>query len=472
MKEYSTEAIRNVALVSHSSAGKTMLSEAFLHFTAATTRLGKIEDGTTISDYDDEEKRRGISLYSSVIPVEYRDHKINLLDTPGYNEFIGEMISGLHITDCAMVIIDSVSGFEVGTEIAWQYCDKFKLPRFVLINKMDRENANFQKAMDSVSSYSTTRLIPVQLPWGEKHNFQGVIDLLTMKAYKGDGKTVVDIPDELKADADAAHMSLVEAAAEGEDALLEKYLETGELSTEEILKGLKIAVVSGSFIPVFVSAASAEIGIQPLLDAIIDLAPSPKDVPPHTAQGPAGDELLDQYDAGPLAAYVWKTTADPFVGKQTYFRVYSGVVKADSRVWNQAHAVEERVGSVYIPRGNENIGIKNVHSGDIGTVPKLSDTSTGNTICDRSHPLTMPIPEYPHALYQVAIFPKTQADSTKISPSLTRLCEEDMTLSWFNQPATLQTILQGMGDQHIDVAIRRAEAKFQVNLVTEIPKVP
>jgi elongation factor G len=472
MKEYSTEAIRNIALVSHSSAGKTMLTEAFLHFTGATTRLGKIEEGTTVSDFDEEEKRRGISIYTSVIPVEYRDQKINLLDTPGYNEFIGEMISGLNIADAALVLVDAVSGFEVGTEIAWQYCDKFNLPRILLINKMDRENANFRKALDSVAEVSSIRMIPVQLPWGEKAGFQGVIDLLTMKAYKGDGKTSAEIPADLKDEAETAHMALVEAAAEGEDALLEKYLETGELSAEEILKGLKIAVVTNSFVPVFVSAASAEIGIQKLLDGIVDLAPSPLDVPARTAQGVSGEEKLDQKDTGPLAAYVWKTTADPFVGKQTYFRVFSGVVKADSKFWNPAHNIEERVGSVYIPRGVENISVKNIHSGDIGTVPKLSETSTGNTLCDRSHVLTLPIPEYPNALYQVAVFPKTQADSTKISSSLTRLCEEDMTLTWYNQPATLQTILQGMGDQHIDVAIRRAEAKFQVNLITETPKVP
>ncbi len=472
MKEYSTESIRNIALVSHSSAGKTMLSEAFLHFTGATTRLGKIEDGTTVSDHDEEEIRRGISLYTSVISVEHRDNKLNLLDTPGYTEFIGEMISALRIADSALVLVDAVSGFEVGTEIAWQYCDKFNLPRCLLINKMDRENANFRKALDSVAAFSSIRLIPVQLPWGEKQDFKGVINLLTMKAQKGDGKTITDIPAEMKDEAESAYMELVEAAAEGEDSLLEKYLETGELTPEEIQRGLHAAVASGSFVPVFVSAASAEIGIQPLLDAMIDLMPSPKEVTSQKATGPGGEETLDQFDTGPLAAYVWKTTADPFVGKQTYFRVYSGVIKGDSRIWNQSKGVEERVGGVYIPRGVENISIKNVHSGDICTVPKMSETNTGNTICDRSHPLELAIPEYPTALYQVAVFPKTQADSTKISPSLTRLCEEDMTLSWRNEPATTQTILQGMGDQHIDVAIRRAEAKFQVNLLTETPKIP
>lgn len=471
MKEYTAEHIRNVALVSHSSAGKTMLTEAFLHCTGVTTRLGKIEDGSTVSDYDEEEIRRGISLYSTVIPIEYRDVKINLLDTPGYNDFIGEVISALRVADSAIVVIDSVSGREVGTEIAWDYCNKFKLPRFVLINKMNRENANFQKALASIQEYSETRLIPVQLPWGEKADFQGVIDLLTMKAYPGDGKNAVEIPAEYKDAAENAHQQLVEAAAEGEDALMEKYLETLELSPEEILRGLRKVVLQGNFIPVFVAAGSTEMGIFPLLNAIVDLLPSPKDVT-VIANGKDGDEELNASDAGPLAAYVWKTTADPYVGKQTYFRVYSGMLTSDSRVWNQTKGLEERLGTLYVPRGKETIAVKAIHSGDIGMVPKLSETSTGNTFCDRGHPLSLPVPEYPHALYRVAVAPKTQADSAKITPTLTRLCEEDLTLSWYNEAATNQTILQGMGDQHIEVAIRRAESKFQVNLLIDVPKVP
>ncbi|MFN7035754.1 MAG: elongation factor G [Bellilinea sp.] len=473
MKEYTTESIRNIALASHSSAGKTMLAEAMLHLTGATTRLGRVEDGTTISDFDEEEIRRGISLYTSVLPVEYRDVKINLLDTPGYTDFIGEVISALRVADGAIIVVDSVAGAEVGTEIAWNYCNTFQLPRFVVINKMDRDNANFQKALASIQNLTETRLIPVQLPWGEKANFQGVIDLITMKAYKGDGKTVVDIPAEYRSAAEEARFALVEAAAEGEDELLEKYLESGELSSEEVIRGLKAVIRQGSFVPVFAASATTETGIFRLLDAMVDFFPSPAEIAPVKAIGKNGEEeLLSASDAGPLAAYVWKTTADPFVGKQTFFRVYSGMVTSDSRVWNQNKGVEERFGTVSIPRGKENIPVKVIHSGDIGVVPKLSETVTGNTLVDKAHPLTLPVPEYPNALYRVAIFPKTQADSTKISPTLTRLCEEDMTLSWYNEPATLQTILQGMGDQHIDVAIRRAETKFQVNLLIGEPKVP
>jgi elongation factor G len=472
MKEYSTEMIRNIAMVSHSGAGKTMLGEAFLHFTGATTRLGRIEDGTTVADFEEEEVRRGLSLSTAILPVEYRDHKINLLDTPGYTDFVGEVISALRVADGALVLLDAVAGAEVGTEITWNYCDHFNLPRFVVINKMNRDNANFKKAMDSVRDITDKRLIPVQLPWGEKAEFKGVIDLLTMKAYPGDGKTSVEIPPEFAEDVETARMELIEAAAEGEDSLLEKYLNGEELTAEEIQRGLVNVIRTGIYVPVFVTAGSAEIGLARLLDGIIDLLPSPSQSQPVVAQGKNGQETLAVSDSGPLAVYVWKTTADPFVGKITYFRVYSGVFTSDSRVWNQSKEVEERIGTVSMLRGKEQINVKLVHAGDIATVPKLSVTATGDTICDRGHPLILPIPEYPHALYRVAITPKTQSDSAKISPTLTRLVEEDKTLSWYQEQATNQTILQGMGDQHIDVAIRKAESKFQTGLLTEQPRVP
>lgn len=472
MKEYTTENIRNIAMVSHSGAGKTMLGEAFLHFTGATTRLGKIEDGSTVSDFEDEEIRRRLSLSTSVLPVEYRDCKINLLDTPGYTDFVGEVISALRVADGAMVLIDAVSGAEVGTEIAWNYLNEFNLPRFVVINKMNRDNANFSKAIDTMREISTMRLIPVQIPWGEKADFKGVIDLLTMKAYEGDGKTVKDIPAAFQDAAETARMELIEAAAEGEDTLLEKYLEGEELSADEIVRGLIEAVRACTFAPVFVAAGSAEMGLARLLDALIDIMPSPAHVAPAVAQGKGGEETLTPTDSGPLAAYVWKTTADPFVGKITYFRIYSGAMTSDSRIWNQERGVEERIGTLHLLRGKEQLAVKVIHSGDIATVSKLSATVTGDTMCDKGHPLTLPAPTYPNALFRVAIQPKTQADAAKISATLTRLSEEDSTLSWFNEQATNQTVLQGMGDQHIDVAVRKAEAKFQTGLMTQEPRVP
>jgi elongation factor G len=475
MKEYTTEFIRNVALVSHGSAGKTMLAEAFLHFTGATTRLGKIEDGTTASDYDEEEIRRKLSLYTSVLPVEYRDHKINLLDAPGYTDFVGEMISALSVADGAVILVDAVGGVEVGTELAYRTAVDLGLPRFFVISRMDRENASFSRAYEAIEEFMHTvggRVVKVQLPIGEKHDFKGVVDLISMKAYMADGKTVTEIPADMKDAAAEAHFALVEAAAEGEDTLLEKYLENGSLSDEELILGLKDVVHSGAFVPVFVAAGGHSIGIASLLNAIVDLMPSPAQHASKVAMGKDGEEKLTCSDAGPLAAYIWKTTADPFVGKMTYFRVFNGSISADARVWNQGKGAEERMSGLHIQRGKEQIAAKVIHAGDIGSVSKLTVSATGDTFSDKAHPLTVAAPKFPAALYRVAIHPKSQADAAKISPTLTRLCEEDMTLSWHNEKSTGQTILQGMGEQHIDVATHRAQSKFQVGLVTDQPKVP
>src|SRR5512137_1346392 len=295
MKEYTTDFIRNIALVAHGSGGKTMLAEACLHVTGATTRLGKIDDGTTVSDFEDEEVRRKLSLSTTVIPVEFKDHKINILDTPGYTDFIGEVVSALRVSDGAVILVDSVAGLEVGTEIVWNYCDTFKLPRFLVINKMDRDNADFQRAVASVQEFSPTRLIPVQLPWGEKATFKGVIDLISMKAFAGEGKVAEEIPADLKSVAEEARTKLVEAAAEGEDALLEKYLESGELTNEELMRGLKAIVRSQAYTLIFAAAGGHEKGLLPLLEAFINLMPSPKEVPAE-AKGKDGAEMLPAAD--------------------------------------------------------------------------------------------------------------------------------------------------------------------------------
>lgn len=477
MKEYTTEFLRNVALVSHGGAGKTMLAESFLHATGASTRLGKVADGTTISDYDDEEHRRKISIYTSVIPIEHRDHKINILDAPGYTDFVGEMISALSVADGAVIVVDAVAGIEVGTEIAWRYCDEFNLPRFFVINKMDRDNADFEKVYNEIVEFVRAhdkRAIQVHIPIGEKHDFKGVVDIIGMKCYMGDGKTTADIPADLKDSADKAHFALVEAAAEGEDELMEKYLENGSLSDEEMVRGLEDVVYAGSFVPVFCAAGGGghEVGAIALLNDIIDLLPSPIHGPKRVAQGKSGEEVLKPSDAEPLAAYVWKTTADPFVGKMTYFRVLSGSIAADAHVWNQNKNADERMSGLHFQRGKEVIAAKVVHAGDLASVSKLNVTTTGDTFCDKGHPLTVAKPKFPAALYRVAITPKTQADAAKISPTLTRLCEEDMTLTWQNDSVTHETVLQGMGDQQIDVALHRAQAKFQVGFATHEPKIP
>ncbi len=475
MKEYTTEFLRNVALVSHGGAGKTMLAESFLHATGATTRLGKIEDGTTVSDYDDEEHRRKISLYASVIPIEHRDHKINIIDAPGYTDFIGETISALSVADGAIILVDAVAGIEVGTEIAWRYADEFNLPRFFVINKMDRDNADFETiytALDEFVHAHGKRAIKVHLPIGAKHDFKGVVDIIGMKAYMGNGKTIADIPADLKEAAEKAHFAMVEAAAEGEDELMEKYLENGSLTDAEMVRGLEDVVYAGSFVPIFCAAGGHEVGAIALLNDIIDLMPSPLNAPKRMAQGKNGEETLEPSDNEPLAAYVWKTTADPFVGKVTYFRLYSGSLQGDAHVWNQNKGADERMSGLHFQRGKEAIPAKVIHAGDIAAVSKLTSTSTKDTFCDKNHSLTIAAPSFPAALYRVAITPKTQADAAKISPTLTRLCEEDMTLIWENDKITHETVLQGMGDQHIDVALHRAQAKFQVGLATHEPRIP
>ncbi|MEX2161327.1 MAG: elongation factor G [Anaerolineales bacterium] len=473
MQEYTTEQIRNIAMVSHSGAGKTMLGEAFLFYTKAVNRLGKVEDGSTVSDFEAEEQRRGLSLSTSVLPIEYQKHKLNLLDTPGAPDFVGETISALSVSDAALVVVDSVAGVQVGTELAWATCEKFNLPRFVLVNRMHRDAANFGKAKDSVAQLTDKRLIPVQIPWGEGGGFKGLIDLLVMKAYPIGGGDAQDIPADHAEAAKKARMQLVEAAAEGSDKLLEKYLESGELTADEIMQGLQGVVRNGIFVPVFAADASDQVGITQLLGAFTTLMPSPAAAKPKKATAAkGGEEELKASDAAPLAAYVWKTTADPYVGRITYGRVYSGVLTSDSRAWNPKKEQEERLTTLNILRGKEQIPVKTVHAGDLFAVAKLGATATGDTLCDKGHPLELPVPQFPNAPYQVAVTPKTQADSAKMGPTLTRLCEEDMTLSWHNEAATKQTILQGMGDQHIDVAVRKAHDKFQVGLEIHQPRVP
>ena len=472
MKEFSTASIRNIVLASHSNSGKTMLLENLLNFTGATTRIGKIEDGTTTSDWDEEEQKRQISLFSSLVPVIYKDIKFNFIDTPGYTDFVGEVVSAMRVADCAVILVDSVAGAEVGTEVALQYAEEFELPRFLVLNKMDRDNASFAKALKSVEETTDARLIPMHLPIGEKADFKGIVDLISMKAYLDDGKTASDIPADMQAEAEEARMVLVEAAAEGEDSLLEKYFENGDLTTEEMLQGLHKAIQISNIIPVMVAAAGRMMSVSPFMEALLALAPSPLERPAVKAQTPKGEIELKYDDHGPLAAYVWKTTADPFVGRQTFFKVYSGVMTSDTRVWNANKAEEERLAGMQVPSGKDMNAVSVLHAGDLGAVAKLSVTTTGDTLTTKEQSITLSMPSYPTPLYRVAITPRTQSDAAKMSQTLSRLSEEDLTLKWEMEAATRQTLLFGMGDQHIDVAVKRAEQKFQLFLDLHEPKVP
>ena len=472
MKEYTTEQLRNIVLLGHGSSGKTSLAEAMLFSSGAINRMGRVEDGTTVSDFDEEEIRRRISLSLALVPVEWSDHKLNLLDTPGYTDFIGEVISAVRVADLALVLVDAVGGVEVGTELVWSYADQQGLPRMVLINKMNRENANFERTLQALRDTFGGNFVPLTLPIGAEGEFAGVVDLVRMQARMGPKGEVAEIPADLLAQAEEARVQLVEAAAEGDDELIMKYLEGEELTDEEIARGLRVAILKGDVIPVLAAAATENIGTRVLLDALVAYAPSPADRGPVTAEGPAGEEEIEPNELAPLAALVFKTAADPYVGKLTYFRVYGGVMESDTRVWNSRAEAEERLGTLYVMRGKEQIHVQRLRPGDIGAVAKLAVTLTGDTLCDRGHPVRLPGLTFPHPLFAVAVRPKSKADQAKMGPTLTRICEEDPTLRWHQEPSTRETILEGMGEAHVEIAVKRMENRFGVGVETSIPKVP
>ena len=473
MANYSTEQIRNVVLIGHSSSGKTTLAEAMLFDTGATTRRGRVEDGTTVSDWDDEAIRRRISVATSVIPCEWQGTKINVLDTPGFIDFLGEVKGAIVAADSALVLVDAVAGVEVGTELGWGYLDERKLPRAVLVNKMDRENAHFRGVLANLRNTFSGTIVPAQLPVGEGAEFRGVIDLIAMKAYMGEAGAVAEIPPHMADEVAEARLQLVEAAAEGDDELIMKYLDGEDLTSEEIYRGLRAGIISGNIIPVFCCSALNNVGVRALMNAVTAFMPAPTNVAPRVAQKPDGQEVLLPADpAGPLAAFVFKTVADPYVGKISYFRVVSGVVRGDMRVYSMPSGTEERLSQIFCPRGKEQLPASELSAGDIGGVAKLSSTGTNSTLCEKTNPLLLPRPVYPEPLFSVAISPKTKADAAKMGPTLAKVIEEDPTLSWRFETGTNETILSGMGEVHIDLAVRRMETKFGLGLTTSIPKVP
>jgi len=469
---YSTDKLRNVVLLGHGSSGKTTLAEAMLFNTGAINRMGKVEEGTTVSDFDEEEIRRRISLNLALIPCEWEKHKINVLDTPGYLDFVGEVISAIRVADAGIVLVDAVSGVEVGTELVWQHADTQDLPRLVFVNKMDRDNASFERTLDSLREKFEGNFVPVHLPIGEQADFKGVVDLVEMKAYLGDKGQPEEVPEELVEAAEEARMALIEAAAESDDELIVKYLDGEELTEEEIARGLAVGIAGRTVIPVLCGSASHNLGVRALLHAIVRDLPGPsgqvKAINPVTNE----EEILTFDAAGPLAAFVFKTAADPFVGKLTYLRVYSGTLKSNEHAFNSRTGSEERLGQVFLLRGKEQLPVDEVRAGDIGVLAKLGETLTTDTLCDKGHPLVLPGIEFPSPLFAVAVSPKTKADSAKMGPSLTRIVEEDPTLRWRNEESTRQVILEGMGDAHVETAVRRLEQKFGLGLETSVPKVP
>jgi len=474
MTIYKSEKLRNIALLGHNASGKTSLVEAMLFDTGAANRLGRVDDGTSISDWDEEERRRRMSVNLSLIPCEWQGYKLNLLDTPGYMDFVGEVISGVRVADAAVVVIDSVGGVEVGTELVWHYADAQHLPRMAVVNKMERENADYARIVSQILTKFGVTAVPIQLPIGVQAEFKGVIDLLAEKAYLGEGAAVAAIPAGMAGEVQEARTALIEAAAEGDDSLMEKYFEEGTLSSAEILRGLKARIARGDFVPVLFASAAMNVGARALMGAMVELLPSPADLAPVEATNPAtgSDVELRADAAGPLAALIFKTMADPYVGRMSLFRVYSGTVESDSRLYNSRTGNEERIGQLYTMRGKEQIPVTRVPAGDIAVVTKLGESATGDTLCDRGTPLRLAPPVYPNSLYSVAITPKTKADAAKISPTLTRMGEQDPTLTWHQDNSTRETILSGMGDTHINVAVRRMEEVFGLGLETAVPRVP
>ncbi len=470
MKEYSVDRIRNVVLLSHGGTGKTSLAEAMLYNTGAIKRLGKVDEGTTVSDYDPEEIRRHISVNTSLVPCKWRDHKINVLDTPGYADFVGEMKGATRVADACIIVVDATSGVEVGTELVWKYADERDLPRLVFINRMDRDNADFSRTLNQLREAFEANFVPLQLPVGVGEGFEGLIDLVTMKAYVGEEK---DIPPQLLEEARSFQQALVETAAEAEDELIVKYLEGEELTAEEIRRGLVAGTKARSVILVLCGSATQVVGSQALLDAIVEYLPSPAESEVRARSPLSGlEETLEMSPPSPLAALVFKTFADPYVGKLTYFRVYTGVMESDSRVLNASRNKEERIGQLFRLRGKEQEAVKSISTGDIGAVAKLQATSTGDTFCDKDHPLLLAEIGFPHPVYSAAIKPKTKADLDKMGTALARLVEEDPTLRVSREQDTRETILSGMGESHVEIAARRLERKFGVEIETDVPKVP
>ncbi|MCL2149484.1 MAG: elongation factor G [Dehalococcoidia bacterium] len=469
MKQYPSEKIRNIVLLSHSGAGKTTLSEALLFVTGAINRLGKIEAGNTTSDYDPDEVKRHISINLSILPCEWHETKLNLIDSPGYIDFVGEVRSAVRVSEGAIIVVAATSGIEVGTELTWGYAEEAGLARMVFVSKMDRENANFLKVVEQFRARYGAKCVPLQLPVGSHVDFKGVVDLLSMKAFMGSASEEGDIPAEFASKAQELRAQMVEAVAETDDDLMEKYLGGEELGQNELAAGLKKAVAGGKIIPILVGSGLQNIGARELLNAIVEFMPSPQGCPIVFAEDSA---VKDADISGPLSALVFKTTADPYVGKLTYFRVFTGAMDSNSQVWDVNQNAAERIGQLYMLRGKAQEAVNRVEAGDIGAVAKLSAAATGDTLGIQDKAVKLPPATFPKPIFNVAVHPKTKADLDKMGTSLVRLTEEDPTLRVYRDPDTAETILSGMGDTQVDVAAERMQRKFGVGVDLKPPKVP
>jgi elongation factor G len=479
MLKYGLEKLRNVAIIAHGGAGKTSLSEAILFNTGRNTRLGKVNDSTSIMDFEPEEQKRKISISTSFNFYEHDGHQVTLIDTPGFANFVEDTRACLRAADGAVVIVSAISGVKVQTEKVWGFADKFELPRIVFVSKMDRERANFLKAVGDIETVLKTRAAVMQLPLGSEESFKGVVDLMKMKAlvYDGDGSgkyKTEDIPADMKDDADKFREKLVETIAEADDELIEKFLDTGELSDEELKRGLREGTLTKKFVPVVCGSALKNIGVKPLLSLINSTFPSPGERGASIATDPkTGDEISRNLNSSePFSAYVFKTIADPFAGKLSIFKVMSGKLSSDSNVYNSSQDSKERIGQIFALEGKKQKSLGSVEAGEIAAVAKLKVTHTGDTLCDESSQITYPKTEISKPVITFAILPKSKGDEDKLGTGLNKLLEEDYTISVTRDEQTKEALISGMGQVHIEVIVEKLKRKFNVEVELREPKVP
>lgn len=473
MSKFSTDKIRNLCLMAHGGAGKTSFAEAMLFNAKASDRFGKVTDGTTVTDYDPEEIKRKFSINTAVAPCEWKGRKINVLDTPGYFDFVGEVHEAVRVADSAVILLSGRSGVSVGTEHSWEYATEKGIPVAFFVNKMDDEEANFKNTLDQLKEKFGTAIAPFQQPIRENGKLIGFVDIVTMKGYKFDGAEI-PVPDAVAAEAGETRDLLVEAIAETDEELMEKYFAGEEFTAEEMSSAIKNGVKAGAIVPVFCGSATLNMGVTQVMDAVAEYFPSPADAGEVKAKDTkSGEEItLKPEESAPMAALVFKTIADPFVGKLSIFRVYSGVVKPDTTVYNPATGANEKLGKIYTLCGKKQIETDSLTAGDIGAVTKLASTVTGNTLCAAGSSIELPGISFPAPALSLAIVPKAKGDEEKIGSGLRKLEEEDPAFKVSNNTETRQMLISGVGEQHLDVIVSKLKAKFGVSVDLIEPKVP
>jgi len=445
-----------------------------LFTSGAIQRLGSVADGTATSDYDPLEVERHMGINLSLLPFERQGVKLNLIDTPGYADFIGEVRSGLRVSEGALVVICAASGVEVGTEQMWGDAEKTNLPRLIFVNKMDRDNADFLSTLKGIQAKLSPRCLPLQLPIGSQSDFQGIVDLVTMKAYTGATSQEAEVPSTLQEQAEASREKLVEAVVEIDDELINKYLEGEPINNEEIFAAIKKSTLAGKLVPVFVGSALQGIGTQQVLNGICHYLPSPEEKDAFVAKNVStgNQEEVSPNLESPLSSLVFKTSADPYVGKLSYFRVYSGIISSNSQVWNANKNSMERIGQLFTMLGKNQQPVPQVAAGDIGAVAKLSLTTTGDTLCAREHLVIFPGIEFPKANFSMSIQPQTKGDLDKMSTVLPRICEEDPSLQTRREVDTNEFIISGVGDSHLEIVKEKIRRKFGVEVKLDLPQIP